>query len=128
MLGQDITITLHIVNRVKMLLTKLYMLSTETHGGVIEYMQAFRVESISSDIQAIDVSGVRHLLTLGMRQRWSELDTRPVGSVQLLIGTEKTGLFPSLLKKHDDLAVYETVLLLGGTLCELQYVRCGLWR
>ena len=37
----------------------------------------------------------------------------------MLMGTEKTGLFPALLEKHGDLAVYETVLgsrlLLGGT-------------
>ena len=58
-------------------------------------------------------------MTLCIKQRCSELDTRPVGSVQLLIGAEKTGLFPALLEKHGDLAVYETVLgrglLLGGT-------------
>ena len=74
---------------------------------------------MSSDVHSIDISGVRHLLTPGVVCQWSELDTRLVGSVQLVIGTEKTGLFPALLEKHGNLAVYETVLgsglLLGGT-------------
>ena len=42
-----------------------------------------------------------------------------MGSIQLLIGAEKTGLFPVLSEKYGDLGIYETTLgsrlLLGGT-------------
>ena len=67
------------------------------------------------------------MLTPAIKRRWNELSNRPVGSVQLLIGAERTGLFLALVEKHSDLAVYKTVLgrglLLGGTVPQIKCPR-----
>ena len=75
---------------------KYYELYTQARTGIDEWVMAFGVEKISTDLKAIDISGIRHLLMTAIQQWWNELDNRPKGSIQLLIGTESTRLFPTL--------------------------------
>ena len=58
LLGQDIMITIQTVNRAKVPPTKLFVLTTESRSSDIEYVQAFWVENISSDVHAVNVSSV----------------------------------------------------------------------
>ena len=58
LLGQPITITLHTVNGARQLLTKYYKLYTQAGTGTDERVMAFRIEKISTDLKAINISGI----------------------------------------------------------------------
>ena len=66
--GQPITITLHTVNGARQLQTKYYELYTQARTGTDKWVMAFRVEKISTDLKAIDISGIRHLLMPAIQQ------------------------------------------------------------
>ena len=58
LMGQHITITLHTVNGAKQLLTGYYELYMQTRSSADERVMAFGVEKISTDLKAIDISGI----------------------------------------------------------------------
>ncbi len=58
------------------------------------YVNAYEIESITNDISRNDISGLKHLFSAEIQNKWELIKERPIGGIELLIGSDVLGLHP----------------------------------
>ena len=84
--GQTVTISIGTVNGPNTRDTKLYIVELLTRRGERKMIKAFGMETISGNVSYIDLQGVKHKFSDHIRSRWDDIQDRPTGEIQLLIG------------------------------------------
>ena len=80
-------------------------------------MKAFGVNKIASEpIESIDLSNVKELFSSPIQRSWNEVESRPSGEVELLIGQNYAGLHPTVHETNGNLIVYRSLFDSGFTI------------
>ena len=68
-------------------------------------ISAFEVDSISDSIASVELSNVTHMFSPEIQGKWSLIQARPAGQLDLLIGANVLGLHPVDLALRDNLRI-----------------------
>ena len=93
LLGDPVTLELGTVNATTTLETKLYCLELLDEKGGRHLVKAFGLESISGELPSIMLDGIKHEFSKEVQRNWSKF-ARPVGEIEVLIGSEVAQLHP----------------------------------
>ena len=111
LLGRPVVVFMRTVNGEKRLETHLYWLELLNNDGERCVVFALGMESITSDVAAVEMDGVKHLFSGETVERWSELSNRPTGEVDCLLGSDYAGYFPTkILQQTGHLVMAESPL------------------
>ena len=91
--GDPITLSIGTVNAKTNIDTRLYVVELLDSQGVIHMIRAFGIPEISRNIQAITIDTIKNQFSVEVQDNWNSLQ-RPVGKVDLLIGSEQAQLHP----------------------------------
>ena len=93
--GEDIVVNLGTVTDTKRISTKLYEIELVDRGGGVHIIHAIGLPGISGDIPPVKVSGsLQTMFSIEIQHRWKELENRPTGEFELLIGSEVAAYHP----------------------------------
>ena len=111
--GESIKLSITTVTGSKVIDSVVYHVPVIDRDNVIHEIKALQVDNISDDIKEVDVTGVKHLFSPGVQHKWDLISCRPVGSVDLLLGTDVLGLHPIDHEKRANLRVLFSYFGLG---------------
>ena len=92
--GNPMKLLLTTVSGTKSLDSFSYSVPLVDRNNVLHWITAFEVVSISDDIAEVDISGVKHLFSSDVQQKWNLIENRP-RSIDLLLGSSVLGLHPT---------------------------------
>ena len=92
--GKDTNLLIRTVTGLKVLPSFSYSVPLYDKNNRDYEIRAYEIESISNDISPNDLSGVKHLFSKKVQQKWKSIENRPAGAIELLIGTNVLGLHP----------------------------------
>ena len=92
--GDPITLSIGTVNARTNIDTKLYVVELIDNQGVRHMIRAFGIPEISRNIQAITIDSIKNQFSIEVQENWNSLQ-RPVGQVDILIGSEQAHLHPT---------------------------------
>ena len=84
----------------------LYTVTLIDRDGNPHEIKAFGLDELNGKVQQIDVLGVKCMFSPPTQQHWKEIASRPVGEVELLIGSDNLGLHPAELEAQGNLRVF----------------------
>ena len=93
-----------------------YLIPLYDNNNECHFITAYEVETISNDICEVDISGVKHLFSSEIQDRWSLLEDRPTGEIELLLGTNVLKLHPFDYNLTDNMKVLSSIFGSGFVL------------
>ena len=109
--GKPITVWIKTVNGQKKLDTLLYWLEVLDRAGRRQSVLCLGMDTITSPVIQVSLEKIKDDFPAKIQSRWSELEARPVGEVDVLLGADYAGYFPSYtLARSDHLLVAESPL------------------
>ena len=109
--GRPVVVYMRTVNGERKLETFLYILELLDVKGKRCPVVALGMDEITSDVEAIEMGGVKHLFSAEVCKRWPQLSERPVGRVDCLLGSDYAGFHPvKTLETVDHLVMAESTL------------------
>ena len=103
--GEPIKLSISTVNGTKFIDSNIYHVPLiDQHKGT-HVVKAFQVESISDPVPKVDISSIKHLFPPNIHKIWQSLACRPVGNIDVLLGTEVLGLHPIIIEERDNLRI-----------------------
>ena len=70
----------------KLIPSRTYQVPLIDESNVQHIISAFEVDNISDSIASVDLSNVTHIFSPEIQGKWSSLQARPTGQLDLLIG------------------------------------------
>ena len=140
--GHPITLELGTVNATTSIETKLYCVELLDRHGHRHLIKAFGLESLSGPLPSINLEGIQNEFSGDIQQHWGDF-ARPIGEIELLIGSEVANLHPQHFETVGGLVVKQSVFGTGwvlngahqGIICspveisrQLQIIRTGCFR
>ena len=109
--GRPVIVYMRTVNGERKLETHLFIVELLDARGKRCVVYALGMDDITSDVQEIEMEGVRHLFNGEARRRWKELKDRPVGPVDILLGSDYAGYHATrVIQAVDHMILAESVL------------------
>ena len=109
LLSQDIRVTITTIDSEKERQTKMYMVELVNQSGESRMIRAIGVDKISGEIPTIKVDGVKQFFSEKLQQQWGQVNKRPEGQIQLLVGSEVASIHPVKLEAVEDLIISVSV-------------------
>ena len=106
--GEAVSMEVTTVTGVVRTNSHLYTISILDRENCPHEIKAFGMDQLNGRVQRIEVGGVKHLFSTSIQQDWDKVAVRPVGEVELLIGSDNLGLHPTELEAHGNLKVYKS--------------------
>ena len=114
--GHEVRVTIATVNGEKDRTTKLYMVELINMSGERKLVRALGMESISGRIPFIRLDGVKHHFSSEVQDVWEAVSNRPIGEIEMLVGSEVAGLHPKAHEVDEDLVVMKSQFGTGWTI------------
>ena len=92
--GEPISLTINTVTGSKPIDSSIYQVPLIDQQNISHVIKVLQVESISDLVSKVDLSKVRHLFSERIQTSWDSIASRPVGNVDILIGSDVLGLHP----------------------------------
>ena len=119
LVGKPMCITITTVNGKEDLDSSAYYLSLIDTEGEHHIITVFGVENISNHLTKVDLSEVQMEFSDKIQSIWNQLEGRPSGEIDVLIGQNACGLHPTDLELRGNLKVMSSMFgsgyLLAGT-------------
>ena len=82
--------------------SQVYSLSIVGQDNKVYQIKVFGLEKLNGNVQNVNIQGVKELFSQKIQQEWEKLSDRPVGQVELLIGSDNLGLHPTEIETKDN--------------------------
>ena len=109
LIGEDVIMQLTTVIGENKLQTKLFSISLIDDNNEKHTIQAFGVPKITGTIETVNVDGLKELFSCNIQNVWDKVDTRPSGEVELLVGSNYSGLHPYRLEANNNVKVLKSM-------------------
>ena len=94
LVGEDVEVTVTAVTGIEVFRTRFYRLKLVDNNGKEHSVTAFGVPKISDAINEVCLDNLKGLFSPETQQLWDQVDTRPAGEVEFLLGGNYLGLHP----------------------------------
>ena len=103
--GEPLKLTITTVTGSTIVNSMLYYVPVVDGNNVTQTIKALEVENISDHVPKVDLSGVQHLFSGKVQEKWDLVSNRPSGAIDLLVGVDHLGLHPIDLERIDNLRI-----------------------
>ena len=118
LVGDKINLSISTVTDTKSIKSAVYYIPLVDSNNVTHRIRALQVDSILEGLTKLNMLPVKHLFSKAIQDQWECVSSRPMGSVDLLIGLDYLSLHPVDVERLDNLRVvsspFEKGLILAG--------------
>ena len=93
--GEEVVIGLETVNKDDYVHSHLYNINLVDRAQNIHQVKAFGVPKISGAVGPVNIDELKTLFTEGTQNNWGDMDNRPTGEIEFLLGGNYLGLHPT---------------------------------
>ena len=117
LIGKPISITISTAIGEEMIRSEFYYVTLVDIHGAHHVVTVFGVEKISNSLKDVEIANVKSYFSPKVQDIWSQVDKRPVGEVDIIIGQNAAGLHPSEFESQENLKVMSSIFGSGYVLC-----------
>ena len=119
LIGERIKLNISTVTGTKTIDSALYHVPLIDDKNNTHTIRALQVDCISEGLLKVDMSGVKHLFSKSIQDQWTDISSRPTGSIDLLLGVDHLRLHPVDLERQENLRIVSSPfgkgLILAGS-------------
>ena len=115
MWGDKVTLELGTVNATTTIQTKLYCVELVDRNGLRHLVRTFGLDTISGQLPRIDLTSIKGEFSYEVQISWDKM-VRPVGEVDILIGSEVAHLHPVHMETVGRMVVKKSIFGQGWVL------------
>ena len=122
--GEEVVIGLETVNKDDYVNSRLYDIHLVDREQNIHQVKAFGVPKISGAVGPVNIDELKTLFTEGTQNSWGDMNNRPTGEIEFLLGGNYLGLHPT---DHECIGNVKVVKSIFGTLEQLSEPGASSW-